>query len=308
MLICKIKYSECSLTFFWDKRVFKEIITYNSWTLLGTFSNIFRNQVINILLNQFFNPVVVASRSIASQVSAAVSSFYLNFNVALRPSITKTYASSQHEKMISLIFDGTKGTFFLMYIFILPLMVEMPFVLSLWLKNVPEYAIQFSRLTLIDVFVWSINYPIDAAAMATKKIGLHIFVFSVALLMNFPATWIAFSLNAPAYSTMVIIIITSITAFSLRFFVIKKIIDFPMAVFLKTVLLPLGIVTALSSILPVIVLVALHEGFLRLCLSIITSIISITISMYFIGINTTDRKLLGEFVRRRFFQKKQGSC
>ena len=87
-----------------------------------------------------------AARGIASQVNSAVVSFSQSFSTAMRPQIIKNYASEKYKETIQLVFRGCKGTFFLMYLFSLPLMIEMPYVLKLWLKEPPEMAVLFTRL------------------------------------------------------------------------------------------------------------------------------------------------------------------
>jgi O-antigen/teichoic acid export membrane protein len=111
-IVCKIKYKECKYKFFFDKGLFGEIIGYTGWGLIGSVAGVCKNQVINILLNQFFNPFVVSARSIAGSVNTAVSSFSNNFANAIRPQIIKNYASEKNNIMTSLVFKGTKGTFF----------------------------------------------------------------------------------------------------------------------------------------------------------------------------------------------------
>jgi O-antigen/teichoic acid export membrane protein len=139
--ICQYKYDECRGKPVFNGNILKEMIVYNGWMLFGAFSGVFKGQITNILLNQFFNPGIVAVRGIAAQVNNAVSSFFMGFNMALRPSMIKSYAARENDKLLAQIFMGTKGKFFLMYVFMLPLMLEMPMALSLWLKNIPEYTV-----------------------------------------------------------------------------------------------------------------------------------------------------------------------
>jgi O-antigen/teichoic acid export membrane protein len=78
----------------------KEITSYTGWNLFGAFAGIFKNQAVNVLLNQFFNPTVVAARGIDLSVNSAVASFSQNFSTAIRPQIIKSYAVRQKDKMI----------------------------------------------------------------------------------------------------------------------------------------------------------------------------------------------------------------
>ncbi len=139
--ICVKKYQECKFRFYWDNVIFKEITSYTGWNMFGASVGVFKNQMVNIVLNQFFNPVVIASRSIAVSVNTAVSSFSHNFSTAIRPQIIKNYATEQKEIMLSLMFRGIKGTYLLMYLFVLPMIFEAPVILKLWLKNPPAFTL-----------------------------------------------------------------------------------------------------------------------------------------------------------------------
>ena len=132
------KYDECQFRkFYWDKFLVQKIIDFTGWTLFGQISTVVRNQAVTILINQTFNPVVVASRAIALSISGHIGVFANNFNTSLYPPIIKSYSSNNKKDMFSLIFNGSKLTFFLMWIIALPLLLEMEMILSIWLKNVP---------------------------------------------------------------------------------------------------------------------------------------------------------------------------
>ena len=75
---CITHYEECHFRFIKDPQLFKEIIEYSGWNLFGSLTSVFKNQFTNILLNQFFGPVVNSAKAIASQVNNAVASFRRN--------------------------------------------------------------------------------------------------------------------------------------------------------------------------------------------------------------------------------------
>jgi O-antigen/teichoic acid export membrane protein len=299
-IVCAVKYPDCRFRFYWEKRLFKEMTVYNSWMLFGSVSGVAKLQIINILLNQFFNPAVVAARSIAVSVNNAVSSFFRSFCMALRPPIIKCYAARENEKMLSLVFLGTKGIYFLIYIFTLPLLLEMPIVLSFWLKNVPEYAVVFTQLVLIEVLFDSICEPMNTVMTATEKIGLYELVAEGVLLFNLPAAWIALQLGAPPYSVMTAGIGVRFISFVLRILIINQFVDFPVLIFLRTVLARIGIVTVLSAIIPFFVFRIMKHGFLRLCLVTGISIISLSVCMYFVGLEKVERKRLNQILIDRY--------
>ena len=288
-LYCRKHYEECKFRFIRDGALFKEIVSYSGWNLFGASVGVVKNQIINILLNMNFGAVVNAARGIADQVNGAVVSFSQNFSTALRPQIIKTYAAGQKKETMSLVFRGCKFTFYLMYIFALPLCLEMKTVLSLWLKNPPEYAVAFTQLALIDAVLDSISYPLMTLAQATGKIRLYQGVVGGILLCNLPVSYIVLKIGAEAYSVMIVAICITFLAFLVRLFVVKHLSDFSIRDFLLKTGLPCIAVALFSALLPVFFSSHFTENFIRLCLTTLISLCSTALCVLFIGMNRIER-------------------
>ena len=219
--------------------------------------------------------------------------------MALRPSMIKSYAAREKDKLLSQILLGTKGNFFLMYVFMLPFMLETPMVLSLWLKNVPGHLVVFTRLMLLETLIDALAYPMNTVIMAGDKIMLYELLGEGILFINFPLSLIALLLDTPVYSIMIIAIIVRFIAFILRFFIIKQSIVFPVILFLKTVLMPVCIVAVMAAVLPILVHFYMRQGFFRLFFSTGVSVVSVCGSMYFWGINKLERERLNEIAQKK---------
>jgi O-antigen/teichoic acid export membrane protein len=299
LIICRIKYKECQIGFYWNKGLFKEVSIYMAWNLFGAIAGVFKHQIINIILNQFFNPIVITSRSIALSINNAISSFSYNFSSAIRPQIIKTYAAGQKTEMIHIIYLGAKGTYFLMYIFAFPVILEMPFVLLLWLKNIPEYVVVFTRLSLIDFLIDTISSTLITSAQATGKIKLYQFVVGGILLLNLPISWIVLVIGAPPYSVMIVGICLTFMALIFRLLIMRRLIDFSIIQFLKEVLSPICKVSVLSMVLPIIIYINLRQSIFRLFLVSGVSVLSICGNVYFLGLNNIERARIVAVIRNK---------
>ena len=300
---CKKHYSECRFRLVWDKVLFKEMVSYSGWSLIGSISWVLKNQGVNVLLNIFFGPLVNAARGIASQVNSAVVSFSQSFSTAMRPQIIKNYASENYRETMQLVFRGCKGTFFLMYLFSLPLMIEMPYVLKLWLKEPPEMAVLFTRLALLDALIDSIRHPIMALAQATGKIKLYQGVVGGILLLNLPISYCVLKLGAPAYAVMVVVVLTTFVALISRLFIMKLLVQFSIKNFLCRVIFPVVIVALLASIFPVIVNQNLNTGFTRLVFTAVVSCFSLCLLFFSLCLSSSERKVVIDIVRRKVLLK-----
>ena len=297
--ICVKKYVECKFSFFWEKSLFKELVSYTGWNMFGSAVGVFKNQIVNIILNQFFNPVVNAARGIAAQVNSAVNSFAQNFSTAVRPQIIKNYASGEKEKMLQLMFRSCKATFLLMFVFALPLILEMPYVLKLWLKNVPEYAVLFTILALLDALIDTISYPIMAAAQATGKIKLYQAVVGGVLLLNAPIAFVVLKLGAPAFSVFIVSISVTSLAFIVRLCILNKLINFSFWNFIWKVFIPIICCAGLAFIVPYFVRNLLDSSFIRLCVTVIVSVICVALSGYFVALSKNERQWIVGIIKSK---------
>ena len=300
VIICTRRYSECQFKkLYWNKKLLSEIINFTGWTLFGRVTTVMRIQAITILLNQVFNPIVVAARAIAINITSKVNIFSNNFNVGLYPPIVKSYANDNKKEMFDLIFNGSKITFFLMWVFALPFFLEMENILNLWLKNPPQQAVLFTRLALIEVLIDSISLPLTTAARAPGRMkGYELRLGSIQIAI-FLSCWIFLKLDFPAYTVFWIAIVGNILMFLFRLIIVRGLIDLPVRSFLIEVFLPVIKVAFASAILSFCIHIILPENIFTLIFSIGLSIILSLISMYYLGLNSVWRAKSKNFVLQK---------
>ena len=242
---CKRRYAECRFRLLWDNVLFNEMVSYSGWNLMGTLSGLLKNQGINILLNMFFGPVVNAARAIAYQINSAVDSFAQNFSVAVRPQIIKSYSVGNYIESFSFVYLGSKGCFLLMLILSVPVLLRTPYLLSLWLKAIPDYTVLFTRLVIINALIDSLSYTLIALMSAQGKLKVYQLVVSSITLMNLPLSFVFLRSGYGPEITMILSICISICALFARLFVLKYLTGLPVLIYLKKVLvrvLAVGIV------------------------------------------------------------------
>lgn len=297
--VCARKYSECKFSFSLDRKLFCELLGYTGWNLFGASVGVFKNQLVNVILNQFFSPVVNAARGIACQVNAAVNSFSQGFSTAVRPQIIKSYAGGNREGMLDLVYRSCKATFFLMYVFTLPLSLEMPYVLGLWLGGVPENAVPFTRLALLDALIDSVSYPLMAAAQATGKIALYQSVVGGVLLLNAPASYLALRLGAPACGVFVVAIACTVAASVVRLLILRPLVGFSLASFARKVVVPVSIASAMALTVPALFARWMEQGFFRLCGTTMLSILCLGAGGFLVALTKDERQWILSFVKGR---------
>ena len=213
---------------YWNKQEIKELISFSGWHFFGTFSVTIRSQGINILINLFFNPAVNAARAVAFQIYHAVAQLSNNFFIAVKPQIYKSYAAHDYEGLYKLILRSSIMTSFLISILIYPILANTQYILSLWLKEVPEYAVVFTQLVLINGLIDSINGPTAAAMLATGKIRNYELLVGGGIILNLPISYIVLKLGGEPTATIVVSIIISTYTTLMRAYLLSKAINLSM--------------------------------------------------------------------------------
>jgi O-antigen/teichoic acid export membrane protein len=298
--VCMTKYK---MKIHFHTGCIKEIIGFSVWNLVGSVVSIFKLQIINILLNQFFNPIVVVARSISVSIHSTVYSFAINFNISLHSPIIKAYAAK--ENIEKLLFRSAKYSFFLVYVFCLPLMIEMDYVLLIWLKNPPEYTGVFSRLMLIDMLIDVIGNQLGSVASATGKIKLYQFLGNGVILLNVPLSYIVLRFGCPPFFVVFVSIGITFVSLVVRLLIVRKLIGFSLRVFFKECLLPIVPIVSLSLVLPLVIHFNLQENIWRFLLVVGTSCFLVAVFVFIFGMTRKERKaitvMILSFYKRKAF-------
>ncbi|WP_155949387.1 lipopolysaccharide biosynthesis protein [Prevotella sp. MA2016] len=229
VVYCHRKFIESKFALYWDKSEIRELLSFSGWHLFGTFSVVVRSQGINILINMFFNPAINAARAIAYQIYGAVTQFSENFLVAVKPQIYKGYAQNDYIALNKLIIRSTYLCTFLMAILVFPILANSSFVLELWLKEVPNYAIAFTQLVLINGIIDSASGPLTVSILATGRIRKYELTVATLFILNLPLSYIFLKLGAEPTTTMLVSIFISLVVFFARAYILSKKLNLPLS-------------------------------------------------------------------------------
>lgn len=293
------KYEESKFKIYWNKRLFRVLVNFSGWNLFGGVAAVLNNQGINILLNVFFGPVVNAARGISYQVSSAVNQFVLSFTTAVNPQITKFYAIGKKQEMLDLVYNSSKFSFFLLLVISTPVLLETNFLLSLWLVDVPDYVVFFTKLVIINSLIDSLSFSLQTAAQATGNIKMYQMVVGGMLLINVPVSY-AFLLNGfPPQITFYISILISFLCLFLRLIMLKKLVGLSIQNYLNKVFLIIILVALLTYIIPTIILNTIEPGFVRFCFITLSTVLVLILLVFFIGITSKERLFFKNVLSKR---------
>lgn len=289
---CKRQFEECNYKFYWNKSLFNELIGFSGWNLFGALASLFNNQGMNILLNIFFGPVVNAARAIAYQIYNAINQFGTNFYTAVRPQITKYYALGETKQMINLVFKSSKLSYFLLFILSMPILLEPGFILTAWLKQVPDYVILFTRLVIIEALINTLSYPFRTAAQATGRIKIYQSVVGGVMLLALPSAYLLLKSGAVPQSIFYIAIASAIICQILRILLVRNMIQLSATKYIKQVIFPILFISIFSYIAPLTILFQLDSGFKRFLIVVLTGLLSSSIIIFYIGLTRSERSYI----------------
>jgi len=280
-----------------DRELLKQFLRFSGWSVFGGMANLSREHGANILINIFFGVTLNAAMGIATRVNSVVFQFVSNLQTAINPQIIKSYSAQDYDYFMKLIFRTTKISFCLIFFFVLPLYINVGFVLQIWLTSVPEYTIIFTQLILLSSLVMAIAGPLMTSIQATGDIMKYQVIISCFIFANLPLSlfflWMGFS---PAW---VLIIRVSLEAVILiwRIFFLRKRIRLPVFGFFCEVIIPMFIIAAGSTLITIFVSKFFTDEWNRLIVSCIIATLSISCLMYLIGLSRHEKFLLKNWVK-----------
>lgn len=296
---CNYNFIETRWRKIYNSSISKEMKGFVGWNLISSLVAVLQTQGLSILLNLFFGPLLNAARAVAVQVQGVVLQFSGNFQTALNPQITKTYAQGQLELMHKLIERSSRYTFLLIYVIALPIMLEAPTLLNIWLVNVPDHTVTFLRIMMITVTIDAVANPLMQASAATGDIKRYVLTLCIITLQTFPLAYIALKLGAVPESVFIVHLCVAIVAFIARVLVIRPMIHLPAKWYLTSLLKHSLIVIAISLPLPLLLSIYTPNTTLNSLATCAVAVLSAGVASLFFGMSISERKTVTNAIKAK---------
>ncbi|MBN1186534.1 MAG: MATE family efflux transporter [Bacteroidales bacterium] len=301
-LYCHLKYSETKILFkkFFSKGLFKEMFAFSGWNFFGSFSMLAKNQGIAVILNTFFGARINASYAIANQVDSQLKSFSTYMLKALNPQIAISEGSGERKRMLNLAMIASKFAFLLMSFFAIPLLIEMPYVLTVWLKNVPEYTIGFCNLILVVSLINLLSVGIQSAVQSVGRIKKYQIGVSILLILNLPFAYILLRMGLLPTTVLCSTIIIEIFAFVFRLLAVNRLANMPIKEYLNYVVFKPLLIVLICMGISIIPHFFFNEGFIRLLITIAVSSISFLLFTKLLGLSKYENEKINKILKDIF--------
>lgn len=267
-----------------ETSLYKEMLSFTGWSAFGNIPFVLNNQGMSVLVNWIGGPLVGpiynSAKSISTQAQNALSSFITAFQTSINPQITKTYAQHQLQDTHKLVFTSARISFSLALIAVIPLLLETPFFLGLWLVHVPPYTITFTRILIIVALIDTLSNPLLIAAEATGKIKRFQLLTNIPMICTIPLAYLLEQSTGRIEFVFVTLALTTAIAFCVRLYMSKGLYHLSTSHFFKEVIVRIVLLTIVSISLPIVLKYTLPHSILLCSINVLASIIWTTIAIY----------------------------
>nr|WP_264435158.1 MATE family efflux transporter [Flavobacterium agricola] len=300
-MYCRKKYEESIFKFEYDKKYYKELISYSGWNLFGNIAWISKNQGVNLIINLFFGTVLNASYAITNQVTTAISLFVSNLQTAFNPQIIKKYSQQDYVGTQNLIFQGSKFSYLLILLLIMPILLNTDYILKLWLNEVPDYTVVFVKLALLNVLIESLSGTLMTGAQATGKIKWYQIIIGTLIFFNLPLAYYFLKLNFSPPVIFKISNIISLIALLCRLIILNKTLKLSYKLYFKNVLLKIAYISCFAVIYYSLYINFFKESisFIRFILDSSFCVLILIILIYLVCFNKAEKKEIGLYIKNK---------
>lgn len=301
---CKKKFTTCNFRFIIDRQYFKKLFSFLGWSILGGASTLGTQQAGNLIINNFLGVAVNAAYGVATQVSGAINSFVSSFQMAFTPQITKLYAQERMSQFYTLCNSSALISYYILFLISFPIILNIDYVLNLWLVEVPQYAGEFCVLLIMYTLIDAIQAPFWIGINATGNIKVYEIWLSVILFLNIPASYYALKWGMPPYSILLIRVILNILTAVIRTIHVKIQIKYPIKQYVFNVVLRALVVTAISLL--IWHLIPYHTfctSFVHFIILYILIFLSVAVLVISVGFGKNERRTILAIIKKRLHIK-----
>ncbi len=269
-----------------------EVTQFAGWTMLVTVGFTLSRQGFVILLNKFFGAIVNAAYALAGQIEGYLDMIASTVGAAIKPQIMKSYGEGDLNRMFRLSFTSGKIGVSMMCLLALPMIVLMPDILDLWLKEIPEGTVLFARLIIVACMANQLTAGVSNANSAIGKIKVFSIVVSVSRTLALPVAWVFLRLGYSAYVAVGIYAVFEVITSLCRVVVLVKQNGLNYNLFFRDVFFRMAPPVLVSLLVGVILARFIHHNLIGLCIITVTMLVAYIALMYLMGLSEYEKDII----------------
>lgn len=298
-LLC---FPECKfhLRYCRDSARLKRILSYAGWNAIGALAKVLRFQGVAILVNRSFGPAVNAAMSFANSVNGHTQTLSGAMQGAFTPVITTAIGAGDINRAKVWVYRFCKFGMALSLVFMIPLALELPETIRLWLKNPPEYTVGLCAIMLLVSFVDKQTLGFGVAVMANGKIKWYQIVLGVFNLLTLPICWLLVAWGGNVYAVGAGMLFTWMLLSYGRLFFARAQLGTSIRKWALEIMAPMLIATTVAAALGAVPQVFLPRSFFRIGITVFVSEIAFLPLLWHVVLSQDERNYVLERFAKRF--------
>lgn len=296
-----IIFPECQLNikYMGDWSRIKQIGAFSGWVFFGRVCGLMNNQGMSIAINKFFGPVMNASRAIGNTVNGHCQTLASAMHGAFAPVIAQACGAGDYVKMNKFALRASKFNVVMSAIFMIPLALELPEVMVLWLKNPPDCAAGLCFCAMLEYMVCYCSLGYLVAILATGKIGLYHVVMGAMAIFTLPLAIGAGFLWRNIFVMMGVVIAMECINTIGRMLFARYLCRSSIRAWLSQVIFPIGLTTVVCATIGYLPHLFMKPSFLRVCVTTVFCEIFYLPFVWFFLFSAEEREFVDEKLLRR---------
>ena len=296
-IYCKRNFKEIRLHRFFNKKQFLSMLSFSGWNLFGSLSNVLKEQGINLVINFFFGPIVNAARGIAAQVNGGLHGFVANITMPVRPQVVQSYAKGNIDRTMNLTYGISKLSCCFLLMMAIPISFEIDYILQLWLgDNIPQHANTFVIIVLFTSLISNLSSATSGVVHATGIMRDYQLWGGLVNMCSVPLAYFLLKYYPRPEIALLAVFVCSALGHFICLFVVRKLVGMSVLDYFKRIVIPIMEVMVITIILVLPVHTFMREGFLRLLVVSVLSVVIVGLLFYYIGFNKSERKMSLQFI------------
>jgi hypothetical protein len=190
-----------------------------------------------------------------------------------------------------------------MSILAIPILVEMDYVLHIWLGDtIPEHTGIFATLTIVAMMIGVLNTPITQVVHSVGNIKLYEIITSVVIFAILPISWIFLKLGFDVESVFFVTIIMMLINQIASLLVLRRVFEFNLGKYVLSVVVPCALITVSALVVSIGIANLMSDSFLRFVIVTIVNLL-VVVAVAMLTLNKAERdetkKLILGILRRR---------
>ena len=282
-----------------NRTTLKSMTSFAGWNMLNISTGMVSLYGMNIVVNHFFDTILNAAMGIANQLAGVLMGVSTNMTKAMTPVLVKSEGSHDRDKMIQISFVGCKYSYLLFAFFCIPIIFCLKPLLTLWLRDVPEWTELFCLLMLISTLIEQMFVFLYQSINAQGDVRNYNIVRSILNILPIIIMIVEFNMGyAPFHALIDWIIFKAVLGGIANLFYAHRNFTLPVKRFILEVIIPCVVTTCIVCIIGTVFRADSADTIL-IVLSKLLAMLIINIPIYyFVAMNKSEKQMIIQLIKK----------